>query len=66
MKMFMIIRDKLDSGKFFTATYAEGYGYPENDIYFDEKLAKEQFDYYKSRGDKVKMVAFDCTILAEN
>ena len=66
MKMFMIIRDKLDSGKFFTATFVNGYNYPTNDIYFDETLAKEQFKYYKSKGDKVKMVAFDCTILAEN
>ena len=66
MKMFMIIRDELDSGKFFTATFVNGYGYPENNIYFDEDLAKKQFDYYKSKGYKVKMVAFDCAILAEN
>ena len=66
MKMFMIIKATMESGKFFTNVFVDGYGYPSSEIYFNKELAENAFNYHKSKGEKVKIVAFDCKILAEN
>lgn len=65
MKMYIIVEDT-GLGKSFTSVFVNGYGYPNSEIFFDEESAKKEFKYQKSKGRKVKLVAFNCEILAEN